>query len=448
MNAHAAMKKDTSPYLSLVFLTGLNLFNYLDRFVLPAVLTPLQKDLHLSGTQAGGANTAFMLGYFITSPIFGYLGDRYARKWLIAIGIFFWSLGTTLSAFSTGFLMLVGFRILVGLGEASYATLAPAWLSDLFPSGKRNNALTIFYVAIPVGSALGFIAGGQVLHHARGALLPLKNFCNHVIGVGAGSPGGDWRPAFLLAGAPGLVLALCLLFLREPSRGENDDRAAASNAVPTLGDVARLFRIPDFNLVLVGYTAYTFALGAFGFWAAKFLSEVHGIKYEDADAFFGKTLVITGLVATLLGGFAATAWQRRFRAGYSTLLFLSVLLAVPVAAVAFLSGSVLISKGCLAAAMFLLFLPTGPINTIIVEAVPPMLRASAMALSIFAIHLFGDLWSPQIVGYLSDVWNVTGQPAVGLQKAVLLLPAVMALGAVFWGWLAWRQSHVVKPVQI
>ncbi len=437
------MKKENLPYLSLVFLTGLNLFNYLDRFVLPAVLVPLQADLHLNGSQAGAANTAFMIGYFVTSPFFGYLGDRFPRKWLIAGGIFFWSLGTTLSAFSTGFAMLLCFRVLVGLGEASYATLAPAWLSDLFPKEKRNNALTIFYVAIPVGSALGFIAGGQILAHTDSSfLLPLKNFCNHFVGAGAAPGSGSWRPAFLLAGAPGLILALCLLFLREPARGEKDEQTAgASHALPTLGDVARLFRIPDFNLVLVGYTAYTFALGAFGFWAAKFLNQVHGIKYEDADHFFGLTLVVTGLVATMLGGFAATAWQRRYRAGYSTLLFLSVLIAVPVASVAFLTGSVVTSKICLAAAMFLLFLPTGPINTLIVEAVPAMLRASAMALSIFAIHLFGDLWSPQIVGFLSDVWSVPGHPAAGLGKAVLILPAVMAVGAVFWGWLAWRQMR-------
>ncbi len=438
------MKTENRPYLSLAFLTGLNLFNYLDRFVLPAVLAPLQADLGLSGSQAGAANTAFMIGYFVTSPFFGYLGDRFSRKWLIAGGIFFWSLGTTLSAFSTGFVMLLCFRVLVGLGEASYATLAPAWLSDLFPKERRNNALTIFYVAIPVGSALGFIAGGQILAHAdSGMLLSIRNFCQHFTGTGATPGSGSWRPAFLLAGAPGLLLALGLLFLREPARGEKDDqRAGSAHAIPTLGDVARLFRIPDFNLVLVGYTAYTFALGAFGFWAAKFLNQVHAIKYEDADHFFGLTLVVTGLFATMLGGFAATAWQRRFRAGYSTLLFLSVLLAVPVATVAFLSASVIVSKVCLAAAMFLLFLPTGPINTLIVEAVPAMLRASAMALSIFTIHLFGDLWSPQIVGYLSDLWSASGDPAAGLRKAVLILPAVMAVGAVFWGWLAWRQAGV------
>ena len=440
------MKKGDHPYLGLTFLTGLNLFNYLDRYVLPAVLTPLQKDLHLSAGDAGWANTAFMLGYFVTSPFFGYLGDRFPRKWLIAFGIFVWSLGTTLTAFSTGFALLLAFRVLVGLGEASYATLSPAWLSDLFPPAKRNNALTIFYVAIPVGSALGFILGGLILGHAETSALlgTLKQFCTR-FGGASGAGAGDWRPAFLLAGAPGLLLALGLLFLREPARGETEtyDGAPtpAEQHVPNLRDVANLFRLADFNLVLVGYTAYTFALAAFGFWAAKFLNQVHGVKYEDADHFFGLTLVVTGLLATMAGGFAATAWQRRFRAGYSTLLAVSVMLAVPVAATAFVTKDVVVSKWCLAAAMFLLFLPTGPINTLIVESVPVMLRASAMALSIFVIHLFGDLWSPLIVGKLAD------HPEIGLKGAVLILPAVLLVAAVFWSWLAWRQAHTLSGAQ-
>ena len=444
------MKKENAPYLSLAFLTGLNLFNYLDRYVLPAVLTPLQKDLHLSAGDAGWANTAFMLGYFVTSPFFGFLGDRFPRKWLIAFGIFVWSLGTTLTAFSTGFVLLLVFRVLVGLGEASYATLSPAWLSDLFPPARRNNALTIFYVAIPVGSALGFIAGGLVLGHADTAplLIALKEFCLRTIHSTVAG-GGDWRPAFLLAGAPGLLLALGLLFLREPARGETEvgditGSSALHHAAPTLRDVVNLFRIADFNLVLVGYTAYTFALAAFGFWAAKFLNQVHGVKYENADHFFGLTLVVTGLFATMAGGFAATAWQRRYRAGYSTLLAGSVLLAIPAATLAFLTKSTLQSEVSLAAAMFLLFLPTGPINTLIVESVPAVLRASAMALSIFVIHLFGDLWSPLIVGKLSDAWSVAAHPEMGLQHAVLILPAVLVIAAAFWGWLAWRQAHALK----
>ena len=417
------MKKGEHPYLGLTFLTGLNLFNYLDRNVLPAVLTTLQKDLHLDDAQVGRANTMFMVGYFFTSPFFGYLGDRFPRKWLIAFGILFWSIGTTMTGFAVGLAALLAYRVLVGLGEASYATLAPAWLSDLFPPARRNNALTIFYVAIPVGSALGYLTGAASLHFS-----------------------GNWRAGFLWAGVPGLLLAVALLFLREPARGEADASKTGEPpppcAKPSPGDVAKLFRIGDFNLVLLGYTAYTFVLGGFQFWAPTFLFRVHGMAMERASLFFGGTLVLTGLVATLLGGFAATAWQRRFRAGYAATLALSILGSVPLAAAALLTPSPTACMAYFASAMFLLFLPTGPINTLIVESVPTALRASAMAASIFVIHLFGDFWSPEIIGRLSLAWN-------SLQRAVLLLPGILAAGAVFWGWLAWRKArHVGDRVNV
>ncbi|HEX5399689.1 MAG TPA: MFS transporter, partial [Verrucomicrobiae bacterium] len=125
-----ASRKQLSPAWILFILTGLNLFNYLDRFVLSAVLTPLQKDLGLNDSQTGWLGTAFMIGYFVTSPVFGWLGDRWSRKWLIAIGIFIWSVGTVLTGFATTFAMMIGFRVLVGLGEASYATISPGLISD------------------------------------------------------------------------------------------------------------------------------------------------------------------------------------------------------------------------------------------------------------------------------------------------------------------------------
>src|SRR4051812_44872582 len=163
---HAARQMKTarqlSPFWTLFILTGLNLFNYLDRYVVSAVLTPIRDDFHVSDGDLGRINTIFMIGYFVTSPIFGYLGDRASRKWLIAGGIFVWSLGTVLTGYATSFAWLLGYRILVGVGEASYATISPSLLSDVFPAERRNNALTIFYVAIPVGAALGNILGGQV----------------------------------------------------------------------------------------------------------------------------------------------------------------------------------------------------------------------------------------------------------------------------------------------
>src|SRR5713226_9339753 len=155
------MNRKLSPAWTLAPLTGLNLFNYLDRYVVAGVLTPLQKDFSISDGNTGRITTAFMFGYLFTAPFFGFLCDRASRKWLIALGIFVWSIGTMLTGFASGFAMMLCFRVLVGVGEASYATISPGVISDSFGPARRNNALTIFYVAIPVGAALGYVLGGK-----------------------------------------------------------------------------------------------------------------------------------------------------------------------------------------------------------------------------------------------------------------------------------------------
>ena len=148
-------QKPLWPVGSLIVLTGLNLLDYLDRQLLAAVLTPIKTELNLSDEQLGTIQSAFMWGYFLTSPIFGYLGDRVPRRWLVAAGVFVWSFGTLMSGHVSALGALIFFRVLVGFGEASFGTISPGWIADLFPSGKRNNAISIFYLAIPVGSALG-----------------------------------------------------------------------------------------------------------------------------------------------------------------------------------------------------------------------------------------------------------------------------------------------------
>jgi MFS family permease len=405
------MRKQLSPAWILFILTGLNLFNYIDRFVLSAVLPPLQKDLGMNDGQAGRLVTAFMIGYFITSPVFGWLGDRCARKWLIAAGILVWSVGTILTGFAATFAILVGFRVLVGVGEASYATISPSLISDSYAPAKRNNALTIFYVAIPVGAALGVLIGGFIFKH------------------------WDWRHAFIWTGAPGLLLALVLLPFAEPQRGQAEGKTTEAAKRPSVRDILNLFRIPDYMLVVLGYTAYTFALGAFAIWGPTFLHRAHGVTVAQADLFFGAVLAVAGLVGTLIGGFAATAWQKRNRAGYAWTLGLSVLVAVPLAFGAFLAVSTFWSMTFLAAAMFFLFLSTGPVNTLILETAPVNLRASAMAVSIYMIHLFGDTWSPEIVGRLSV--SLGGN----LQKAGLILPAALIVASALWLTLALKTKR-------
>jgi MFS transporter, Spinster family, sphingosine-1-phosphate transporter len=413
------MAKKLSPSWTLFILTGLNLFNYIDRYVLSAVLPSLQKTLQINYGDAGRLYTAFMLGYFLTSPIFGYLGDRSSRKWLIAAGIFIWSLGTVLTGFAMTLGIMLAYRTLVGLGEASYATISPGWISDTYSPTKRNNALTIFYVAIPVGAALGNVLGGQI---------------DRLWG---------WRHAFVIAGAPGLLLALLLLPFAEPLRGEADGRADSPefSHKPKWDEIFKLLRIPAYLLTVLGYIAYTFALGAFGFWAPTFLYQVHNIPADAAATFFGVVLVATGLVGTLIGGFAATAWQKRNPAGYAWTIALSVVAAIPTSFVVIRTSNTLLSMVCMTVDMFLLFLSTGPVNTLIIETVPVNLRSGAMALSIFMIHLFGDLWSPEIVGRLSVHWQ-------SLQKGLLLLPVALIANAVFWLMLAvWMRRPQAGPVR-
>jgi MFS family permease len=394
----------------LFILTGLNLFNYLDRYVLSAVLPKIQETLHLDDAQGGTLGTAFMLGYFVTAPFFGLLGDRLSRKWLIALGIFIWSIGTVFSGLAGGFTALVWFRVMVGVGEASYATISPSVISDKFSGPKRNTALTIFYVAIPVGAALGNFIGGQVAAHA------------------------SWRDAFIWAGAPGLLLALVLLPFADTPR--NPEAQAAPK--PTARDVLNLFRLPNYVLVVLGYTAYTFALGGFQHWGSSFLQRVHNVPVDRAGTFFLASLAVSGLVATFLGGLVASALQRRTPAGYATVLGVSVTLAVPVAFVALSLRNTAAAMWVLAAAMFLLFLSTGPTNTLILETVPAHLRASAMAASIFTIHLFGDMLSPRIVGQISK--------HSGLGPAMLVLPAALVPAAILWLALAARMRKPAARV--
>lgn len=389
------MKRSLSPGWLLFILTGLNLFNYLDRSVLSSVLPNLQHDLGLDDNQGGTLGTVFMLGYFITSPFFGFLGDRMPRKWLIALGIFVWSLGTVLSGFASGYWNLVWFRVLVGVGEASYATISPSLIADKFFGTRRNTAITVFYVAIPVGAALGFVVGGQIATH------------------------WSWRHAFVWAGAPGLLLALLLLPFADPPRAETD-----SQAKPTIRDGLRLFCSPNYMLVVLGYTAYTFALGGFQHWGQSFLVREHGLTLDRAGTFFGLTMVFAGLVGTFLGGLTASAWHKRTPAGYAWLLGGSVMAAVPCAFLALTIRTTPLAMALLSITMFLLFLSMGPVNTLILETAPAQLRASAMAVSIFMIHLFGDLWSPKIVGAIS------AQTSLG--RGVLILPLALVPAALLW----------------
>ncbi len=396
------LSNPAAAWWTLAILSGLNMLNYLDRYVMSAVLTPMQKELGLSDGDAGWAASAFMLGYFVAAPVFGYLGDRFPRKYLMLGGVLIWSLATAGSALTHGFGQLFAVRMVVGVGEACFVTMGPSWISDVFAATRRNTALTLFYVAIPFGSAIGFTIGGWFAQQ------------------------GDWRGAFIYAGLPGVLLALSLLLLQEPQRGESDGIEGEVVPKAHLGEVAGLFLNRRYNLLVWGYAAQTFSIGAFGVWGPVFLQRVHGMSQESSATSFGAMLAATGLIATLLGGFLANALRRRTPAGYVWVMAFSLIAATPVCFFALMIGNVTLSLIGLGTSMFFLFLPTGPIASEIFEIVPVHLRASAMAMCTFIIHLFGDFGSPTVVG------NISSHYGDDIQKGVLILPAVLLLGAALW----------------
>lgn len=405
----ASLKRTGSPgMLALAILAGINLLNYLDRYVVSAVLPDLkQAPLRLTDSELGSLMSGFIIVYMLAAPLFGRLGDRGSRPRPIAVGVFLWSLATGLSGLARNYLQLLGARALVGIGEAAYGTIAPSLLADFFEKRTRGRAFAIFNMAIPVGAALGFIVGGIVRQRF------------------------GWHMAFYVAGAPGVLLAIWILRIPDPPRGAKDEQdteaAAAGPGAPLPGSWSvypALLRQRPYVLTVLGYAAYTFALGGLAYWMPTFLERVRGISAGEASTGFGAIVVATGLIGTFVGGWLGDYWLKFSRQAYLWMSGWITLLAVPAAYVALCAGAPSVFYPALITAELLLFMSTGPINTAIVNLVSPAERASAVALSIFTIHLLGDALSPWMIGALSD--------SSSLGTAVLIVPVAVAICAVLW----------------
>ena len=435
----------------VALLTGLNFLNYLDRFIVAAVLPRIQSDLNLNNFEGGLLATVFLLGYFLTSPLFGKLGDRVSRKKLITFGVLTWSVATIASGLASSLATLILARVAVGVGEASYATLAPTIIDDISPPEKKGKMLAIFFLAVPVGSALGYLLGG------------------YIQGV------WGWRAAFFVGGGPGIALALLCLAIHEPVRTQ------LAEAKTKLSEtIAALFRIPLYRRAVLGYCAHTAAIGAFSFWAPKFLSErffgdlarplspgqladvviananpwwrdwdltaalqdatASGVL-RSANFWFGVVTVLAGAIGTVVGGRMADRAIRglpkipkdadhthgaNLLAANAQLRVcaIGVAIAFPMTALAFFLPSAWMFFAIAGCAEIGLFLSTAPINAIMLRTAPVFMRASAMATAIFAIHLLGDLWSPSLIGLFLDHLPIT--------LAMMALPLGFAIATLVW----------------
>jgi len=398
----------------LVVLTLINLFNYLDRWIVAALAESMKhSELQLSDTQLGSLMTGFIIVYMLAAPLFGLLGDTRRRARLIALGVGVWSLATGAAGFAWNYASLFAARAAVGIGEAAYGTISPALLADYFPRERRGRVFAIFFAAIPIGSALGYVVGGLMDHYF------------------------GWRPAFWVAGFPGLILALLAWRLYDPQRGAQEPDSARPPATHGLSYVA-LLRNRPYMLTVLGYAAYTFAIGALAFWMPAFLERVRGIPKAQATVQFGAIVVVTGFLGTYGGGWVGDRLLRVSRQAYMWLSGGVTLAAAPLTFVALAARAPALYWVAIIVAELCLFASTGPVNSAIVNAVSPHMRATAVALSIFTIHILGDVPSPALVGAISD--------ARSLGQAVLIIPVAIVVSGAIWTYAAWRESRATAPV--
>ena len=394
----------------LAVLTLINLVNYVDRYVVPALSESLKhSELHPTDEQLGWLMTGFILVYMVVSPLFGALGDRRSRPRLLALGVGVWSAATVLAGFARSFASLFAARAAVGVGEAAYGTISPSLIADYYPREKRGRVFAIFYAAIPVGSALGYVLGGLVDRHF------------------------GWRAAFFVAGAPGLLLALLCLRLADPPRGAQDEPTAPGPSKGTLATYLGLVRNLSYVLTVLGYAAYTFAIGGLAAWMPSFLERVRGVPREDSTIQFGAIVVVTGFVGTFAGGFLGDWLLRYTKQAYLYISGVATLLACPLAWLALTAPSPSVYLPCIVAAEVLMFASTGPINSAIVNVVAPTERATAVALHIFVIHILGDVPSPVLIGRISD--------RSSLGQALTIVPIAILVGGAIWMAAAWQAGR-------
>jgi MFS transporter, Spinster family, sphingosine-1-phosphate transporter len=385
-------------YYVLFVLFSANLLNYIDRQVIYAVFPLIRDDLQISDTALGTLGSVFMISYMLSAPLFGWIGDRVRRVRVASAGLLAWSMATAGAGFSFGYGSLLAARAMVGIGEASFGTVSPGLLADFFSRAVRGKILALFYLAIPVGSALGYLFGGLIGH----------NF--------------GWHAAFLVVGIPGLLVALPLWKLREPLRGVSDAAPETPN-VFSPRSYRQFLSNRSFIFNTLSMTAMTFALGGLAQWFPTFLFRMHGLDVATGNIMFGLITIVAGISGTITGGWLGDYFQKKSVRGYLFVAGWGFLTAVPLVVVALAADSVTVCLTAAFIAEFFLFLSTGPQNTTIINVTAPEVRAMAFALNIFVIHALGDAVSPVIIGALSD--------ASDLRNALLITPAAVLLAAAF-----------------
>ncbi|HEV7474705.1 MAG TPA: MFS transporter [Pyrinomonadaceae bacterium] len=457
-------------FYALGVLTLVNFLNYIDRQILPSVAPLMAIDLHLSDTEIGAMEASLLLSFTVLAPLFGRLGDRYSRTKLMAVAAVIWSLATGLTGVMDHFPIMPGsvhvnlpliqfslelsgvaivlclVRAVVGVGESSYSTITPSLIADYFPPERRATALGVFQAAIPMGFALGYVIG-VVLAHFFG-----------------------WRMAFMIVGLPGLITSWFVWRLREPVRGASEHKVESSNPAADSEAAAnlqtqvaheswlrtswRILRTRDWLLSTAGYTALTFVLGAFGTWANILLVRDKGLTVTQAGITLGLVTLLAGAAGTFGGGWLADRLITRRQNAYFMVCAASSALGIIPVFVVLATGKPWIFIPAIFLSVFFLFINNAPFHAILINSVPPLVRATAVALNIVIIHIMGDVISRFGVGVLSDsiqagglsfMSSIAGLLGIEAQRqhltaALLVVPISLLISSLLFLWGAISQK--------
>jgi MFS transporter, Spinster family, sphingosine-1-phosphate transporter len=406
--SHSHKHVTQSARLALWLLIAINLINYMDRYVLAAVQPLIINELSPPGPDkrywSGMLATAFLLSYTLAAPLFNWLAIRLSRWFLIGIAVIIWSLASGGSGLAPTYLILLATRVFVGIGEAAYGPVAPSVLADLYPIERRGRVLSWFYMAIPVGSALGYAVGGIV-----------------------SAAFDSWRAPFYVLTVPGLILgAACLLIPGLP--GTRPAGASGIRTGDVLSQAKNLIRNSSYVLNTLGMTAMTFALGGLAFWMPDYVAnyrDPENTSLAAAGTIFGGITVVSGLLATLAGGIVGDRLTRTYPGAYFLVSGIGMLLGLPmfllVLITPFPMAWVLIFL-----AEFCLFFNTGPSNTVLANVTTPSVRSTAFAINIFVIHMLGDVISPPLIGRVTDRYGGN------MNYGFLCVSAAILLSGLFW----------------
>lgn len=372
----------------------LNLLNYIDRQVLYAVFPLLQRDLQLTDVQLGALASAFMLVYMCYAPMAGYWADRTSRPRLIGLSALLWSGATLLCAAAKNYTSLLISRALIGVGEGGFTTVAQPFLAEHYPKANHAFMLALFGLALPIGSALGYMLGGFVGQH------------------------WGWKAAFMCVGIPGVLVGLWML-------GFNDLRQLQPRSHrPGWKEYSALLRNRPFLKICFAQAMSTFVMGGLSAWMPMYIHRYTTLSASRAGLCFGILLIACGAAGTLAGGQLAARLFARTRRAYAYIISGAFLVALPCCWGALMATHPVVLFAWLGAALCALFVPTGAIAASLVATTSPQVRAMAFAVNIFIIHLLGDAFSPTAVGWLSELGTLK---AAVFCCTLVLLPGAWAV---------------------